>query len=104
MNKSMKRVIQILEEEEAQYQKLLSAMEREHAALVDSDMELMDTVTIEKEKILSKLKTLETERLEVVEDLSRLVHVPTHELTLTTLSKLSNEPYRTSLKELNKKL
>ncbi|MBW1700769.1 MAG: flagellar protein FlgN [Deltaproteobacteria bacterium] len=98
MDLLLNKLLGLLEEETGFYRSLLSVLQKEKKAVVDSKLDELNEAGKEKESLLLKIRILEEERLRIQERLADSLGYEPQGLTLTKLSQLVGEPYSTRLK------
>ena len=94
----------LLEGETEFYRSLLSVLQEEKEALIDSELKVLNEANKEKENLLLKIRILEEQRLRTLEDLSDELGYPPQDLTLARLSQLVDTPYSERFKECHSNL
>jgi flagellar biosynthesis/type III secretory pathway chaperone len=87
----------VLIEESELCEQLLSVTDREHAAIVSSDIEGLTSLVEEKEHLLELLATLETERMTALTAIALAVGQPADALTLTSIGVIATPGTRAQL-------
>ena len=98
MNSLLDGLLRLLEEETDLYRSLLSVLQKEKKAVVDSRLEELDEAGKEKEGLILKIRFLEEKRMRFQKRLGDSMGYEPEELTLTKLSQLVEEPYSIRLK------
>jgi len=98
MDVLLTRFLGLLIGETGYYQALLSVLQKENKALVDSKLEELNEAGKEKENIILKIRILEEQRLGMLEKVADSLGQPTKGLTLKKLSQLVEEPYSSQIK------
>ena len=99
MNELLEKFLALLEGETCLYESLLSVLQKEKRAVVNSALNDLNETVKEKENLALKIRILEEERIRTTEKLANSLGYPSHPLTLTDLSELVEEPYATRLGE-----
>ncbi|MEY8392125.1 flagellar protein FlgN [Lachnospiraceae bacterium 45-W7] len=110
----MEDFINVLEQENEEYQRLAALSNEKKQIIIDGDIPALESITSREQEIAGVLKNLEHKREEVVKDMSIVLSKEPEELTITNMiaflnkqpeeqQKLSNlrERLRETLGELN---
>lgn len=89
----------LLQEETDLYDLVLSAAQSEKDAVIDSNLDELNKLTREKETLLQKIRIVEEQRQGVTEGLAESLGCLPHDLNLSKLSQLVEEPYSSTLKD-----
>ena len=92
------KFVGLLDEEIDLYESLLSILQKEKSAVVDSSLEKLIESSKEKENLFLKIRILEEQRPVILERLAQKLGQSTQSLTLTKLSHLVQEPYATRIR------
>ncbi len=92
MSLLMNEFLDVLEDQASLYQTLLSVLQREHAAIVESKHDKLNEAVIEKETLILKIQNLENKRLNILDGLANSLGYPAQDLTLRKLSQLTENP------------
>jgi len=87
------KFLDLLNEEIHLYESLLSTFQKEKQAVIESNLEALNESVKEKENLFLKIRILEEQRMAFLERLSDTLEQPARSLTLTTLSRLLEDPY-----------
>ncbi|MBT8366056.1 MAG: flagellar protein FlgN [Deltaproteobacteria bacterium] len=90
---TLDQLLGLLEQQSGHYRSLLVFMEHEKNAALSSDLNALNEVGVEKEKILVECQDLEEKRLQLVTDLAKSLGYAGGELNLKMISQLVAEPY-----------
>lgn len=96
--------LDVLEKEAAIYISLLSILKDENEAIVESRLEKLNEANSEKKMIILKIQNLEAQRLMMLERLVDSLGCADRNITLKTLSRFTEEPYSSRLKDSRSKL
>jgi flagellar biosynthesis/type III secretory pathway chaperone len=88
-----------LNEEFSFYRTLLSYLQEERKAIVHSQLEKLTECTKEKENLILKIRVLEEQRINYLNNLSDALEAPVQTFSLTDLAQVVDEPYATQLKD-----
>jgi len=91
--KTYDSLLGLLEGEAGHYRSLLSVLEGEKKAIVESNLGDLGETGKEKEALLSKIRIIEEQRQSMIENLAESLGCSPHDLTITTLAELVEEPY-----------
>jgi len=104
MDLLLNQLLSLLEGETDLYRSLLSVLQGEKKAVVDSDVKKLNETSKEKENLLLKIRILEEQRLRTLDSLSDPMGYPPQDLTLGRLSELAGDPFSSRLKECHSNL
>jgi len=116
MNTDLDALYSILGQEMALFEGLMGLLQKEKEIIVRNSLDDLHTSNNQKETILLKIRVLEETRIKIVEKISILLGKEGKELTLSGLSDVLEEPYKSrfiafrtkmvamvdSLREINK--
>jgi len=77
---------------------LLKTLQKERAAVVDSNLDTLNQATKEKENLILKVRILEEQRQHLMQRISRALNLRSSSLTLTQLANMLEAPHSTRLK------
>jgi flagellar biosynthesis/type III secretory pathway chaperone len=86
------------------YRKLRDLFLIERHAILASDLEELNTVVMDKERLLQKLRKEELKRREVCDDIAEQLRMPSEPLTITRLSEQIDEPHGSDMQRRGKQL
>jgi flagellar biosynthesis/type III secretory pathway chaperone len=92
---SLTQLLDVLSRETELYQAMSTVMNKEKAAVIQSELIALNEAQIEKENILVALGLLEGQRRHLVASLTDTLGCTTREINLTKISKLVGEPLQT---------
>jgi len=104
MNLLLNKFLDILEGEKALYLSLLSVLQLEKKAVIDSKFKELNENSKKKENLILKIRILEEQRVKLLKKLCDLFNYPLQNIDLLILSQLVDEPYSTRLKEYHSNL
>jgi flagellar biosynthesis/type III secretory pathway chaperone len=104
MDLLLDKLSKFLEGETDLYRSLLSVLQNEKEAVVDSDLKRLNETSKEKENLLLKIKILGEQRLRTLESIAASFGYSPQDLTLIKLSQLVGHPYSSRLKECHSNL
>ena len=104
MDLLLNQLLSLLEGETDLYRSLLSVLQDEKKAVVDSEVSRLNETSKEKENLLLKIRILEEQRLRTLETLSEPLGYPPRDLTLTKLSQIVADPFSSGFKDCYSKL
>lgn len=90
---TLEQLLGLLKQQSDQYRSMLVFMEHEKNAALSSDLNALNEVGVEKEKILVKCQWLEEKRRQLVTDLAKSLGYSVGVLNLKMISQLAAEPY-----------
>jgi flagellar biosynthesis/type III secretory pathway chaperone len=85
-------LLELLEEASGHYQALLSVLESEKKAIVESNLNELGKVLKTKEALLCEIRIIEQKRQMMTENLAESLGCSFHDLTITKLAELTEEP------------
>jgi len=97
MKAFLKKLIKLLEGEIGLYGSLLLVLQKEKRAIVDSSLEGLNRATKEKENLVLEIRILEEERSRIHQQLAERLQEAPHEITLTRLAGLADDPEASQL-------
>ena len=102
----MEELIDCLETEEKEFERLLALSQRKTPIIVSNKIAELEKITDEEQVIVSRISNLENKRESVTKDIAEVINKDVAELKLTTLIDLmSNQPgERKRLSEVHDKL
>ena len=102
----MEELIDCLETEEKEFERLLALSQQKTPIIVSNKITELEKITDEEQVIVSRISNLETKRETVTKDIAEVINKDVAELKLTTLIDLmSNQPgERKRLSEVHDKL
>lgn len=102
----MEELIDCLETEEKEFERLLALSQQKTPIIVSNKIAELEKITDEEQVIVSRISNLETKRETVTKDIAEVINKDVAELKLTTLIDLmSNQPgERRRLSEVHDKL
>ena len=92
--------LDLLDGEAALYRALLSVLQLEKNAIIGSNLGELGKTGKEKEALLLKISIIEEQRQIMMEDLAESLECSPHDLTITKLAELVEEPYPARFKRL----
>jgi len=92
--------LNLLNGEAALYRALLSVLEEEKIAIIDSNLGELGKTGKKKEKLLLKIGTIEEQRQIMIKDLAQSLRCSHHDLTIPKLAELVETPYAVQFKRL----
>ena len=98
-NLLLEKLINLLNEECRLYRSLLLVLQTERRAIIDSQLFQLTECTKKKENLILKLRVLEEQRINYLNNLAALLDTPVEALSLRGLSKLVDEPYGTQFSD-----
>lgn len=102
MEKGLKQLIDIIEQQSVCYDGLLDLFEKERDAIVKSDIDRLNALIQEKEQQLEIIRKTEQQRISVVNGLAAALGRKPKDLTLRRLAKLVPEPFASKLGDLGR--
>ena len=94
----LNELLELLEDEIEIFRSLLPVFKKEKEAVLASDLNELNKILAEKEKLLFHMRSLEKKRTHVMNKLAESLEVLPDELTLTKLAQSVKEPYSIHLK------
>lgn len=98
------RLIKLIGEEVLIFETFLQYLNRQQEALVNNNLEALQTVTRDQEQLAVRTTQVEQERRALVAELSAELRRDQHDLTLTELTKLVSEPESNQIHSLQNTL
>ncbi len=92
--------LNLLDGEAALYRALLSVLEEEKNAIIDTNLGELGEIGKKKEKLLLKIRTMEEQRQIMIKNLAQSLRCSHHDLTITKLAELVETPYSVRFKRL----
>ncbi|MBW1706500.1 MAG: flagellar protein FlgN [Deltaproteobacteria bacterium] len=93
-------LLNLLHGEAALYRALLSVLQGEKDAIIGSNLGELGKTGKEKEELLFKIRIIEEQRQIMIKDLARSLGRSPHDLTITKLAELVEEPYSDRFRSL----
>ena len=75
------------------YRSLLLVLEKEKKAIIGSNLDELGKTGKEKEALLQEIRTIEGQRQNLIENLAEFLGSAPHEVTITKLAGITEEPY-----------
>ncbi|MCR5665536.1 MAG: flagellar protein FlgN [Eubacterium sp.] len=102
----MENLLEVLEREHDEYEKLLKLGQRKKQVLIDADVEELEVLTEREQDVSSALRNLENKREQIMDDMSVVLNKKKEELTLGKMIEiLDKQPEQQSrLTEIRTKL
>jgi len=97
MNLLLDEFLDVLKLHAELYGSLLSVLEEEQGAIIESRPEMLNDVNTKKKALVSKIQNQEDRRLNILKRLSDVLKCPVQDLTLTKLSQLTEGPHSNRL-------
>ncbi len=104
MDSLLIRLIEVIRQEIATFERLLAALEGEQKALMGYNTEYLQAAVDQQKGITETASHLERERVEIVSQLAVILQEEQDVLTLKRLTELVATPYETDLRELRETL
>jgi len=104
INVYLEKLLDLLEEEAGLFQVLLTALQKEKRAVVDSKLAQLNETSKEKENLILKIRIMEEHRRRLLEKLADSVGVSVESLTLKKISQMVGSLYSNRLMECHSKL
>jgi len=95
----LNKLLQVLEGEKDLYRSLLSVLQQEKKAVINSNLNDLNESGKKKENLVLKIRILEEQRITLLKKLCEILELSHHNLTLRTLSDSVGEPYSNRFKE-----
>jgi flagellar biosynthesis/type III secretory pathway chaperone len=92
--------LDLLDGEAALYRALLSVLEEEKNAIIDSNLGELGEAGKKKEKLLLKIKTIEEQQQIMIKGLAESLRCSPRDLTITKLAEFAEAPYSDRFKRL----
>lgn len=99
MEQLLSRIITTLDETQRLYQDLMMMVQQERKAVLNSSVDQLSELLIEKENLLSQLTHLEKRRMGQLKQMAGQLHMPTQSLTLSKLAAQSPPHYAQKINE-----
>ena len=93
MDVLFEKLIGLLESQTGLYSSLLTVLQAEKAAALNSDLEPLNRAVKEKENVLLEIRILEEQRLNMLNQVAGFIGKPTRQLTLKRLAQQLPDPY-----------
>jgi len=98
MENELKKLLDYLTKELTYYKSLLNYSKQKNKALIDNNIEDISVITLKEEKLVSKIRDLEKQRIELLKNIAAQNKIEISELNITKLSELiNNEKLKTEL-------
>ena len=98
------QLTQLLNQEAGLYESMAAVIDKEKEAAIRTELNRLIETRKEKENILLKLRIMEDQRTRIVAKMADDLGYLPHDLTLTKISQLVDDPYAKRLKDCNAKL
>ena len=102
LNTALEQLIGLLQQETGFYRSMQVVIDREKEAAVRSDINALNELGIEKEKILAELQKKERQRRELLAVVAEKQGIAVGGLTLSGISQLVDEPFAGRLRGISK--
>jgi len=102
--KILERFIGVVEDEAGLYGRMPALLKRENQAVAAADRQLLCRITAEKEKLISRIRTMEEQRAQMLAQLSEIADEPRQALTLARLAELVDEPHAARIRAAGRNL
>lgn len=86
MEKKIEQLLETLEKTRCIYQDLLGVVQNERSAVLNSNMNDLTNILVEKENMLAQLAVLETRRTHQLSQIAGQLRLPVQQLTLSVLA------------------
>ena len=93
------RLLPVLERESDLYRSMLTVIDQESKAAVQSDLDDLTKSGDEKETILRKLRLIEEERIGLVREIAEILGQPPQAITLAMIARQVGEPFAGRLRQ-----
>jgi hypothetical protein len=93
-------LLELLDGEASLYRTLLPVLQGEKDAIIELNLGELGKAGKEKDEVLIKIRIIEEKRQLIIKDLAKSLGCSPHELTVTKLSELVEEPYAARFKSL----
>ena len=100
MDRLVENLIQLLQQCEELYARMLPMIALEKQAVLGSDPEQLTKITVKKEDLIAQLKLLDRERARLLQEIADALQMSFEDLTLTTLAETIAPPHGHQLKLL----
>lgn len=104
MEDLLKKLFGLLEHTTELYQSLFAVVQKEKDAVVGLNLQQLNEACKAKDNLLLKLRILEEQREQLMDKLAVVLNRGPHEISLTQLSNLVQEPYAGRLRTCSSKL
>ncbi len=94
----LQALLKLLEDEIEILRSLLPVFKKEKEVVLTSDLDELNITLAKKEKLLFNMRSLEKERIRVMNKLAKSLELSSDELTLKKLARSVKKPYSTRLK------
>jgi predicted transcriptional regulator len=94
------QLVKVIGEEAVIFETFLELLNRQQEALVCNDMDSLQAVTLEQEKLAVRTAQVEQQRIELVRSLSQEFNRDQADINLTELTKLVSEPESNQIRTL----
>ena len=101
LNVILDQLLRTLNQETELYRTMLTVIDKEEVAIIQSALNPLNEAGMEKENILKKLRSVEEQRCLLVRALSEVLGYPYRELTLSKISQMVDEPFAGRLKQVS---
>ena len=93
MDQMINQLLHFLDRESNLYRSILTVIDQECNAAVQSDLNALTTAGEEKESIMVKLRLIEEQRIRLVREIAEALGYPTRDFTISMISQLVGEPF-----------
>jgi len=104
MDVMLDQLAQLLNREAGLYESMAAVIDKEKEAAIRTELNALVETRKEKENILLKLRIMEDQRTRIVAKMADDLGYLPHDLTLTKISQLVDDPYARRLKDCSAKL
>ncbi|MGD8715931.1 MAG: flagellar protein FlgN [Desulfobacterales bacterium] len=104
MDVLLDQLTQLLNQEAGLYESMAAVIDKEKDAAIRTELSRLIETRKEKENILLKLRIMEDQRTRIVAKMADDLGYLPHDLTLTKISQLVDDPYAKRLKDCSAKL
>ena len=104
MDVLLDQLTQLLNQEAGLYESMAAVIDKEKEAAIRTELNRLIETRKEKENILLKLRIVEDQRTRIVAKMADDLGYLPHDLTLTKISQLVDDPYAKRLKDCSAKL
>ena len=104
MDVLLDQLTQLLNQEARLYESMATVIDKEKEAAIRTELNALIETRKEKENILLKLRIMEDQRTRIVVEMADDLGYLPHDLTLTRIAKLVDDPYAKRLKDCSAKL
>ena len=84
----MDNLITLLDQECESYESLVKVSSQKTQTIIDGDIDKLQKITVEEQKLTDKLQNMENKRLETVKDIAIVINKEDEVLTITRLAEL----------------